>query len=176
MQTRSPYSGKRHFLTANACKNFLLWGGRATENNKTCLTIPSWSKKSQGRLPRPVKVKNLTPQEKVKQWIQTLPPTRTATSEPLLIIKMKTQMQVQLEIWCSYLNSFTLGWQGNNRHSCKSTFPSLSLPSTRLSVHYPVEYKYFWWLLCERSLVLSTTNKMMPHRSRRIYVPDMLTM
>ena len=42
--------------------------------------------KSPGRLPRPVKVKNLTPQEKVKEWIQTLPPTRTATSEAILII------------------------------------------------------------------------------------------
>ena len=57
MQTRSPYSEERHFLTANAYKNFLFWGGRATENNKTCLTIPSWSKKSPGRVPRPVKVK-----------------------------------------------------------------------------------------------------------------------
>ena len=68
-------------------KKILLWGSGETENNKTCLTIPSWSKKSPGRLPRPVKVKNLTPQEKVKEWIQTLPPTRTATSEAILIIK-----------------------------------------------------------------------------------------
>ena len=98
MQTRSPYSGERCFLTANACINFLLWGGGATEDNQTCLTIPLWSKKCPGRLPRPIKVKNLTPQEKVKEWIQTLPPTRTATSEAFLIIMMKTQMQVQLEI------------------------------------------------------------------------------
>ena len=129
MQTRSPYSGERCFLTANACKK-----------------------------------------------IQTLPPTRTATSEALLIIMTKTQMQVQLEIWSRYLNSFTLGWWGNNRHSCKSASPSLSLPYTGTSLHYPVEHKYFQWLLCERNLVLSTTNHMMPHRSRIICVPDMLTM
>ena len=30
--------------------------------------------------------KNLTLQEKVKEWIQILPPTRTATSEAILII------------------------------------------------------------------------------------------
>ena len=42
--------------------------------------------KSPDRLPRSVKVKGLTPQEKVKEWIQNLPPTRTATSEAILII------------------------------------------------------------------------------------------
>ena len=78
--------------------HFLFWHGEATENNKTCLTIASWSKTGPGRLPRPIKVKNLTPQEKVKEWIQTLPPTRTATSEAILIIMTKTQMQVELEI------------------------------------------------------------------------------
>ena len=46
VQRRNPYSGEKHFLTANACINFLLWGGRATENNKRCLAIPSWSKRS----------------------------------------------------------------------------------------------------------------------------------
>ena len=138
-------------------KKFLLWGGRPTENKETCLAIPSWSKKSPGRLPRPIKVKNMTPQEKVKEWIQILPPTRTATSEALLIIMAKTQTQVQLEIWSRYSNSFTLGWWGNNRHSCKSASPSLSLPYTGTSVCYPVEHKYFQWLLCESNLALSTT-------------------
>ena len=42
--------------------------------------------KSPGRLLRPIKVKNLTPQEKVMEWIQSLPPTRTATMEAILII------------------------------------------------------------------------------------------
>ena len=42
--------------------------------------------KSPGRLPRPVRVKNLTPQEKVKEWIQILPPTKTATSKAILTI------------------------------------------------------------------------------------------
>ena len=41
---------------------------------------------SPGRLPRSIKLKNLTPQERVKEWIQILPPTRTATSEAILII------------------------------------------------------------------------------------------
>ena len=58
---------------------------------------PSLHTKSPDRLPRSVKVKNLTPQEKVKEWIQTLPPTRTATNEAILRMS-KTQMQVQLEI------------------------------------------------------------------------------
>ena len=130
-QTRSPYSGERHFLTANACKNFLLWGGGATEDNKTCLIIPLWSKSPDG-LPRPIKVKNLTLQEKVKEWIQTLPLTRTVTNEAILIM-MKTQMQDQLEIWSKYLNSFTLGWWGNNRHPFNSASPSLSFPYTGTS-------------------------------------------
>ena len=55
--------------------------------------------KSPGRLPRPIKVKNLTPREKVKEWIQTLPPTRTVTNEAILIIMMKTHTQVQFEIY-----------------------------------------------------------------------------
>ena len=80
---------------------------------------------SQFDLPRSVKVKNLTPQEKVKEWIQTLPLTRTATNEAILVIS-KIQMQVQLTIWSSY--SFTLGWQVNDRHSCKGDSPSLSFP------------------------------------------------
>ena len=143
IQTRSPYSGERHFLTANACKNFLLWVGRATEDNKTCLTIPSWSKKNPGRLPRPIKVKNLTPQEKVKEWIQPLPPTRTATSEAILIIMMETQMQVQLEIGSKYLNSFILGWWAmTDTHAKVPLHPSAFLTQEHLN-NYPVKHKYF---------------------------------
>ena len=118
MQTRSPCSGERCF------PNNFSQGGRATKDNNTILTTPLHGK-SPDRLPRSIKVKNLTPQEKVKEWIQTLPPTRTATNEAILIIS-KTQTQVHLTIWGSY--SFTLGWQGNNRHSCKGASPSLSFP------------------------------------------------
>ena len=83
-------------------------------------------------------------------------------------------MQAQLEIWSS--NSFTLGWQGNDRHSCKGASPSLSLPYTLHLNSYPVKHKYFQWLLCKKNLVLSTTHQMIPHRSRRICIPDTLTM
>ena len=41
---------------------------------------------SSGRLPRSLKVKNPTPQEKLKKWTQILPPTRTATSKAILRI------------------------------------------------------------------------------------------
>ena len=144
MQTRSPYSRERSFLTANAC-TISFFSGVAGQQRTIKHALPSLhgARKSPGRLPRPVKVKNLTPQEKVKEWIQTLPPTRTATSEAILIIMMRTQMQVQLEIWSRYLNSFTLGWWGNVRHSCKGSSPFLSLPYTGTAVHYLVKYKYF---------------------------------
>ena len=83
----APYSREKCFLTANACIIFLLWGGRATENKKKSAS-PSFveHEKSPDRLPRSVKVKDLTPQEKVKEWTQTLPPIRTATNEAILII------------------------------------------------------------------------------------------
>ena len=87
MQRRSPYFGEKCFLTADACIISLLWGGGATENK---IKVPCHpfveQERSPGKLPRSVKVKDLTPQEKVKEWIQNLPPPRTATSEAILII------------------------------------------------------------------------------------------
>ena len=102
--------------------------------------------KSPGRLPRSVKVKNLTPQEKVKEWIQILPPTRTATSEAILIINSDENSNASPAgnlSEGSTENSFTLGWHGNNRHSCKGALPSLSFPYTGTSEHYQVKHKYF---------------------------------
>ena len=89
---------------------------------------------------------------------------------------MKTQMQVWLEIHLKQvLKTVLLGWQGNNRHSCKGASPSLSFPYTWTSEHYRVKHKYLQWLLWERDLALSTTNKIMPQRSRQICVADTLT-
>ena len=86
--------------------------------------------KSLGRLPRSIKVKDLIPWKKVKEWIQNLPPTRTATSEAMLIISSDKDSNASLAgnlseagIW----NSFTLGWWGNDIHSCKGALPSLQL-------------------------------------------------
>ena len=86
--------------------------------------------KSPGRLSRPIKVKNLTKQKKVKEWIQILPPTRTATSKAILIIMMKTQMQVRLEIYLKQvLKQFYTGMAGQRQilmQRCLS-IPQLSL-------------------------------------------------
>ena len=48
-----------------------------------------------------------------------MPPTRTATSEAILIISSDKDSNAR--------NSFTLGWWGSEGHSCEGALPSLQL-------------------------------------------------
>ena len=72
---------------------------------------------------------------------------------------------------------FHIGMAGEmtDIHAKLPLHPSAYLPQEHLN-SYPVKHEYFQWLLCERNLVLSTSHQMMSHRSRRICVPDTLTM
>ena len=55
---KEPILWKEMFPNCKFLQHFLLWGGRATEDNKTCLAIPSWSKKkAQVDFPGPYKWK-----------------------------------------------------------------------------------------------------------------------
>ena len=72
------------------------WGN--DETILKCLAIPlkpfqnpilqreMFPKKSPGRLSRSIKEKDLTPQKKVKEWVQNLPPTRAASSNAMFMI------------------------------------------------------------------------------------------
>ena len=79
-------------------------------------------------------MKDLTPQKKVKEWVQNLPPTRTATSEAILIISSDKDSNASLAGNLSEAGtwkSFTLGWWGSDRNPCKGASPSLQLSLNR---------------------------------------------
>ena len=94
---------------------------------KCFLTRSKWP----GRLPRSVKVKGLIPQKKVKEWVQKSTSNQDCYKWGISHNKQwwRLKCKSQLEIYLKQVleNSFTLGWQGNNRHSCKGALPSLQL-------------------------------------------------
>ena len=81
---------------------------------------------SPGRPPRSVKVKNLTPQKKVKEWVQNIPPNRVTTSDAILIL--------------------TLGWQGNERTTMTMPcHPLMSSQKTPRGRCFTLNEHWYWY-------------------------------
>ena len=64
------------------------WWGSRRQGESALPSLHGARTKPPGRLPRSVKVKDLTPQKKVKEWVKNVPPTRAATSDTILMKKV----------------------------------------------------------------------------------------
>ena len=85
-------------------------------------------------------MKDLTPQKKVKEWVQNIPPTRAATSDAIIIISSDEDSNASpagnlSEAGIQKL-AFPLGWQGNEETLLKC----LSIPPAFLIPEEPGEF------------------------------------